>query len=289
MTSDFKWDAQGRPVKPGIIGLGAQKSGTSWLSKMLAQHGRVWVPPVQEVHFFNYRFIEKHRYWIKWHYRQTPVDIMNDYALRKEVMPPEVEDYLRVICASNRMYSNHWYKRIFAPAPQGVSGMDMTPEYSALPEEAIAFMLKFLPKARFIYLVRDPVDRAVSQMRMNLMREKRLPADRKAWLAEADAPVLLARGDYASYIPRWQKYAGKKLLVLPYGTIRRDPLSVMRRIEDFLELDEWQYKGLDQRVFATPDRIQVPDYVRDALKERFSDQYQYLEAAFGTDFLRAIT
>lgn len=289
MTPKLKWDAEGRPEKPEIIGLGAQKAGTSWLSQMLAQHAQVWMPPMKEVHFFNYRFIEAHRYWIKWHYRQTPVDIRNGYSRRKEAMPPEVEDYLRVMCASNRMYSNHWYKQIFAPTPQGAVGLDVTPEYSTLPEEGVEFMLKFLRKARFIYLVRDPVDRAISQMRMNLMREKRLPADSKAWLAEAEAPVLLDRADYAAYIPRWQKHAGERLLILPYGAIRRDPLSVMRRVETFLDLPEWQYEGLSERVFATPDRIQVPDYVEEALKERFSMQYQYLETAFGSEFLRAIT
>lgn len=285
----LKWDAEGKPRKPEILGIGAQKAGTSWLSQMLGQHPRIWTPPLKEVQFFNHRFIEAQRYWIAWHYRNKPVEIRARYARRAEVMPAEMDDYLRKIASSPQMFSNHWYKQVFAPTPPKARGMDVTPEYSGLPDDGVDFVAKFLPKARYLYLIRDPVDRAVSQLKMNLLREGRRPGTRADWMEEIAAPVLADRGDYAAYIPRWQARVGDRLMILRYGDIARDPEGLMRLIEVFLDLPEWDYRGLEQRVFATPDKITVPDYARDALKDRLAGQYDYLRATFGADFLAAIT
>ncbi len=287
MTLSLKWNPQGAPRKPEIVGIGAQKAGTSWLSHMLGQHSGVWGTPLKEVHFFNHRFIAAHRYWISWHYRQKPVEIRARFQRRAEVLPAVMDDYLRSICAGAQMYSNHWYKQVFAPAPEGTKPMEVTPEYSALPAEGVDFVARFLPRARFIYLVRDPVDRAVSQLRMNLLRERRRPDSPAAWAGEIATPVLAERGDYATYIPRWQARLGDRLLVLPYGDIARDPLALMRRIEGFLDLPPADYADLGLRVFATPDGIAVPDPARAALRERLAGQYDYLRDAFGEDFLAA--
>lgn len=287
MALPLKWNSDGKPRKPEILGIGAQKAGTSWLSHMLGQHPQVWATPLKEVHFFNHRFIEAHRYWIAWHYRQKPAEIRARFQRRAEVLPAVMDDYLRAVCASTQIYSNHWYKQVFAPAPEGAKPMDVTPEYSTLPAEGVDFVARFLPRARFIYLVRDPVDRAVSQLRMNLLRERRRPDSPAAWAEEVANPVLAERGDYAAYIPRWQARVGGRLLVLPYGDIARDPLALMRRVEGFLDLPPADYADLGLRVFATPDGITVPDHAREALRERLAGQYAYLRAAFGADFLAA--
>ena len=285
----MNWDTEGRPRKTEIIGIGAQKSGTSWLSQMLGQHPRVWTPPMKEVQFFNHRFIEGHRYWIRWHYRNKPVEIRARHARRGEEVPPVMDAYLHRICSGPQMFSNHWYKQVFAPTPPHARAMDVTPEYSTLPEEGVDFVARFLPRARYVYIIRDPVDRAISQMRMNLLREKRRPASDAEWLDEAASPVLGDRGDYAAYVPRWQERVGERLLILPYGDIARDPLALMRRVEAHLKLPEWDYRGLRTRVFATPDGIEVPGLARAALRERFAGQYAFLERRFGADFLTAIT
>ena len=39
---------------PDFIGIGAQKAGTTWLYDMLAQNPSIWLPPLKEVHYFDY-------------------------------------------------------------------------------------------------------------------------------------------------------------------------------------------------------------------------------------------
>lgn len=137
MTGAAAWDPAGRPRKPGALCIGVQKAGTSWLAQMLGQRPQVWIPPFREVQFFNHLFISGHRRWIGWHCRQKAQEIRDRHARRGTPVPVELDAYLDGI-TRGKMFHNHWYKRVFAPAPGHALPMDFTPEYSTLPEAIAA-------------------------------------------------------------------------------------------------------------------------------------------------------
>lgn len=280
------FDPEGKPRKPGLLCIGAQKSGTSWLAQMLGQHPQIWIPPFKEVQFFNYRFLPGHRRWIGWHYRNKPDEIRKRHAMRGFEMPAELDAYLDGL-VTGQMFHNHWYKRVFAPAPPHAIAADFTPEYSGLPEEGVDFVAEFLPKTRIIYLIRHPVDRAISQLKMNLSREKRHPASLEEWLAEVENPVLDERGDYARYLPRWRKRF-PDMLVLPYGRIARDPADLIAEIEDYLQIGPYLYHGLGNRVFVAPKGFAPPPEAIARLSERLAPQIAFLNAEMGADFTALI-
>lgn len=283
-----KWDPEGRPRKPAVVGIGAQKAGTTWLGQILSQHPGLWTPPFKEVQFFNARYIPEHMGWLPWHFRRGKVNIQKRYTARAEDMPRELARYLDRI-TREPMFTNHWYKQVFAPAPAGTMPVDITPEYSTLPEEGVEFVSKFLAGTKFIYLIRHPVDRAVSQMKMNITRAGRKPQSVDDWLGEIEDPVLYDRGDYATYIPRWQRFFGKqKLLILPFGAIHKDPLGVMRRIEQFLGIAAHDYRNLGAKVFASSSALSVPPEVRAELRKRLEPQFAFLEQQFPKEFVAAI-
>ncbi|HRO14922.1 MAG TPA: sulfotransferase [Paracoccus sp. (in: a-proteobacteria)] len=279
-----KWDADGRSKKPAIVGIGAQKAGTTWLSQMLSQHPQVWTPPFKEAQYFNYLYCPEHRDWLPWHFRRARQNQQKRHDARGETMPAPLSAYLDRI-TRGEMFTNHWYKQIFAPAPEGVQPCDITPEYSTLPDEGVEFVAKFLPKARFIYIIRHPVDRAVSQLKMNLTRKGRKPATLDAWMQEIEDPVLLDRGDYAAYVPRWRAHFGEdRLLIVPFGQIARDPVGLLRRIEAFTGLPAHDYRNADAKVFAAPSGLSVPPEARAALRAKLAGQFDFLEAQFGCEF-----
>lgn len=276
-------DPAGLPRKPGALCIGAQKAGTSWLAQMLGQHPQAWVPPFKEVQYFNHLFIPDHRRWIGWHYRQKPQEIRDRLARRGLAMPADLETYLTGL-TRGKMFHNQWYKRIFAPAPAGAMPIDVTPEYSTLPEAGVDYVAKFLPRARIIYLIRHPVDRALSQLRMNLTREKRRPASLADWMAEIDNPVLYDRGDYAAYLPRWQRHF-PEMLVLPFGRIGRDPQAVMEAVESFLGIGPWSYANLCEKVFAGSAPLHPPPEAVERLERRMAPQLAFLADRLGAGFL----
>lgn len=277
------FDPEGQPRKPGALCIGAQKAGTSWLAQMLGQHPQIWIPPFKEVQYFNHLHVPEHRRWIGWHYRNKPQEIRERHARRAVPLEPALDDYLRAI-TSGRMFHNQWYKRVFAPAPAHATPMDFTPEYSTLPEAGVDAVRALLPQARVIYLIRHPVDRAVSQLRMNLRREGRVPRTVADWLAEVANPILDERGDYAAYLPRWQaRYPD--MLVLPFGQIARAPHAVMDAVEAHLGLGPGFYADLDRKVFAAAPGLMPPPEALAALESRLAPQLTFLHDRLGSDFV----
>lgn len=285
ITISPAFDAQGVPRKPGALCIGAQKAGTSWLAQMLGQHPQVWIPPFKEVQFFNHRHQPEHRRWITWHYRNKHAEIRDRHAVRGMPVPPELDTYLDGL-TTGRMFHNQWYKRVFAPAPAHAMPMDFTPEYSGLPQAGVDDVADFLPKARVIYLIRHPVDRAVSQLRMNLRREKRAPQTTADWLTEIENPLLAERGDYAAYLPRWQTRF-PDMLILPFGRIATAPDQIMDAVEDHLGIGPYPYSSLRQKVFANPSGIRPPPGAVAALTERLTPQIDFLTRHLGADFVAA--
>ena len=41
------------PRMPSFLGIGAARSGTTWLHENLRHHPQVWVPPAKELHYFD--------------------------------------------------------------------------------------------------------------------------------------------------------------------------------------------------------------------------------------------
>lgn len=282
------WDVEGRPRKPAIVGIGAQKAGTTWLSQILSQHPRIWLPPFKEAQFFNARFVPEHMQWLPWHFRRGKLNILKRYETRNQPVSPELERYLDRV-TREPMFTNHWYKQLFAPAPADCLPLDVTPEYSTLPPEGVEFVARFLHRSKFIYILRHPVDRAISQLKMNLTRWRRKPATIDDWMVEIQDPVLLDRGDYETYVPRWQSHFGPdQLLILPFGMIRRDPLGLMRRVESFAGLAPHDYANLGAPVFAGPKGFVVPDPVRAALRVKLESQFDFLERSFPKEFVDMI-
>ena len=84
------------------------------------------------------------------------------------------------------------------------------------------------PPVKIIYIVRDPFDRALSQIRMNAER-RGISGNGADWLALAREPDIASRGAYATYVPRWEAaFPEEDVLFLPYKRIGNDPAGVMR-------------------------------------------------------------
>ncbi|MFD1795056.1 hypothetical protein FQV27_14730 [Paracoccus aurantiacus] len=279
------WDADGKPRKPRVLCIGAQKAGTSWLHEQLNAHPKIWTTPFKEVHYFNARHRPQDRKWLPWHFREAVRATEKRFAARGQEMPDEMVRYL-VDMTAEPMFTPNWYRRAFAAAPRGMLPLDTTPEYSTLPEAGVADVAAFLPRAKFIYLIRDPVSRAISQLRMNLGRRKLLPKNPEGYLRHIDDPDLADRGDYASFIPRWQAHFGRdRLLILPYGRISTDPEGVMREVEAFLGIARHAYPKLGARVHAGRAAPPVPDELPALLRDRFAGQYDFLRERFGPAFV----
>ena len=57
---------------PDFIGIGAQKSGTSWLFKNLRKHPQLYFPETKEIHFFDWYFYKGLNWYCK-HFKDADI------------------------------------------------------------------------------------------------------------------------------------------------------------------------------------------------------------------------
>lgn len=269
--------------KPDVICIGAQKAGTSWLHSMLASRHDFWAPPLKELHFFDHKFLPSNRRWTASHIKRG-IEHAKANHLRKKNPDPEYLDYLAKI-AKKPMFNGNWYKYIFSRAPEDKICFETTPEYCTVPPEGVEFIKRFLPKTKFIYIIRSPVERAISQIKMNARRRGEQPRGLEDWVELAANPEIKIRGDYKSYVDRWDRAFGEeRVLYLPFNLIASDPKEIMLAVEDFLRIPKIEY-GCIRKVVHKGADMNVPKEIWSNFENQFSDQILFLEERFGKEFV----
>jgi Sulfotransferase family len=207
---------------PDFLCVGAQKAGTSWLYSQLAEHPDFWMPPFKELHYF-------------------------DQLARTHTSPPRPRDtrdrcFLeRLTRLNSRSYIDvEEYARLFEAKGPLLSG-DITPAYSMLSEELIERIVTRFPDLKVIFLARDPVDRAWSQLSMGVRLRNISSFD----VTDADAvirtlltPGVLLRSYPSKTVARWKRYVPpERFRVYFFDDLEKNPSELRRSILLFLGAD----------------------------------------------------
>jgi hypothetical protein len=214
-------------LKPRFIIIGAQRCGTTSLYNYLGEHPLIAPAEAKEVHFFDIEF-EKGWHW----YRQRfPSRLDPAFAERERG---------RLITGEASPYY------IFHPL---------------VPRRLAAA----LPDVKLLAILRNPVDRAISQYHHEIRQgtetlsfedaiaaeETRLKGERERILGDPTYHSLSyqshsyrARGCYMDQLDEWLKFFPRQnLLVLLSETFYADPSATLRRVTDFLGLPELPPRG----------------------------------------------
>ena len=273
---------RGRPAPPprgpDFFCIGAQKAGTTWLHANLRRHPGVWLPPLKEVQYFNQIHLPGHRGWTQKHRDERIGPRLISYLRRTE--RPNLAFVRLMAHLLDPQVDDDWYRKIFAQAgPDRICG-EMTPEYSLLPEAGIEHLLRVSPQARIILLMRDPIDRGWSQLRM-LARRRGDGAVEMA-LLEQVAAELVARADYPSIIDRWQARVGPaRLFTAFFERIATDPEGLLKAVTGFLGLEDRAAEFPAAReVVHEGQRIDIPAPIHDRLRALLEPVYDAMARRF---------
>ncbi|MEL6377703.1 MAG: sulfotransferase [Pseudomonadota bacterium] len=187
-------------MKPDFIVIGTEKGGSTWLYDVLRAHPDVFLPDVKELHFFN----------------------------RFDSNGQEIDKFSR--------YGTEWYLEYFEGAEGHKAIGEATPLY--LSDELAAERIQsVLPEARFIAVLRHPVDRFKSHYRMAKAKSHIDGTVRDTF---RDHPVeFLERGLYARHLRRWfDIFDQEQFLILTYDDLRDDPVSLLKTVAEWLGVDE---------------------------------------------------
>jgi Sulfotransferase domain. len=275
---------------PSFLCIGTQKAGTSWLYEQLRQHPNIWMPPIKELHYFDHLYCESSRNWSKWHIKHSAKRI-----IKHEINSNNATnfDYIRYIAslASEPMLTEAWYKKAFdRPAAKNKVVGDITPEYCQIGDEGISYLKGLLTDVKILWIIRDPFERMLSQLRMNAERQgvnEASPTEK--WMELAYSPDILSRGNYLDYIPRWEaQFSEDNLRYIPFKHIADQASHVLQNIEDFIGVQNWDgYASPEKKIHAT-QAFDLTEEVKVYLQQQCQPQYDFLSAHFDADFVNAI-
>lgn len=274
--------------QPDFICIGAQKAATTWLARNLGQHPGVWLPFAKELHCFDLKDQQSLREWRRRH----AANLARKIEKARQMGALGRIAYLEGLTGEDFILTDDWYRKVFAHRPKGAITGEFTPRYATIDETAIDRLLSLAPDARFIYLIREPVERAISQFRMHV--ERTPAAGRKPETIDAAARAWAARraylaSDYAAHIPRWEsKVQRERILYLPFGKVRSAPFELLGEVERFLGLRTFpDYPRAKSRVHASR-RAEPPAWLRAHLAADLAPQAAFLKERFPPEFVAAL-
>lgn len=221
---------------PLLLCMGAAKAGTSWLYRALHDHPACRLPAVKELHYWD---------TFEAGARVRQVAAFRARLAEIEVGRTEAEEAGRGWQAANRArQADHMraliemlegprendalYRGYLEAIGQDHLTADMTPSYALLAPRRLARLVAALPGAAFVYLLRDPLARLWSHVRMQAARQN-APA---AAIEEAANRLLRRvveagqerqiadRGDYAGAIDRLRA-------TIPDGRLRIETIETV--------------------------------------------------------------
>jgi sulfotransferase family protein len=204
---------RGNGALPNLIVIGAQKCGTSSLHYYLDLHPEIEMSSPKELNFFTAE---------------------EGFDPEPFAVEPADRELLRPMANWSR--GLEWYQRHFNP--QALVRGESSPAYASPWEQGVAErMAHVVPDARLIFMVRDPIDRAVSSYRhlRALGRERRPVAD----ALRGSPGVYLGRSSYASLLrPFLDRFPRSRILVLRQEDLLSRRRETIRVAFEFLEVEE---------------------------------------------------
>src|SRR5690349_22303741 len=171
--------AQERPL-PTFLGVGAPRTGTTWLSSNLRRHPEIWMTPVKEVHYFDKRHLKRSdNPFYQRHLRKRMRRYRKLDTYRKAIRPGD-SGFLRNARWDAHFFlpkrDNDWYQGVFRPEPGQIAG-EITPAYSTMKVRVVKEIHGINPDMRIIYLLRDPIERSRSSALMSLSKRAGRPPE----------------------------------------------------------------------------------------------------------------
>lgn len=274
-----------------MFGVGATKAGTSWLHRYLCDHPQCDLPQIKELHYFDRisePFLEKELTRLATVRANLLAESLMAKGPRADRLVARVDEVEAWIEVMKRGAIEHDAYLAFlgrnADAGTRLVG-DITPAYGLLDEDVLAQMAAMAPDTRFVMLLRDPLDRLWSNLRM--MAGWRLKDGEEVgekanrlfgrMLRGKEDPVI-ERSDYTAMLTRLQNVVPEDRLHIEFYETLFTPDAVTR-ICGFLGLDVAE-APFDRKVHASPPATLDPAYAPQA-RDLLLPHYDYVLGLMG--------
>jgi len=265
-----------------FLGIGVQKSASSWLWSMLKEHDAIWMPPRKELHYFDRNLTYPSPSFLA---SDKLEDRLNGEEAHNILFRQKVENELDTLNDNDiekitwykkyflePAYNDEWYKSLFEEGNGKIKG-EITPAYSILNIEDIRHIKTLFPDLKIILIFRNPIDRAWSQLRFYITRNiLTVHNDMDKIKAFIDSGIQETRGNYIQIFNNWTSvFPEEQIFIGFYDEIMENPKSFIGKISNFLEIDKEPLLNsnlLNQKVNVSVE-IEMSKEIKSYLVEKY--------------------
>ena len=273
---------------PNFLGIGMQKTGTTWLYENLRRHPEVFLPPRKELR----HLMEIAQGQVAGAGREIPLFQEMRRRYDRGFWLRNAKRLLTGRLGRDDLYWDwkhrrasradvHWYAHQFDHTRCPVRG-EISPKYHQLGDAVVDAVAELFPQLRIVLLLRQPVDQIWSQARMVLARERgRAPEEVEPAAYRAFFDHWRKRnGDYVEIVDRWSRAFGQEqLLVAFYDELVGDPAALFGRVCAFLGVEPLQDAGVRRFVNRGQD-AEIPPALREHLEAQWTPCIEGLVARY---------
>lgn len=230
-----------------FICIGAQKAGTTWLDANLRHHPMINLPPIKELHFFDeiehnhsqlHRLTSSHLLDIVWRYKlkNSIINLLKCKDMKNQLWKI---NFLLIPRKFNYIPKYKYCIESLRKFEKNIVG-EITPAYSTLSPESIFHIQKYFPKLKIIFILRNPVDRDWSQIKMNFLKfHKKKFMDKNLDEIKKFIGKKNKRSQYLDTINNWTRYYPQKQIhICFYDELVDSPLTFLNKILAFLGVEK---------------------------------------------------
>jgi hypothetical protein len=270
---------------PDFVGIGAQKSGTTWLYRNLRDHPQIWMPK-KEVHYFDQKINDtsfklrdrllggrpEDQAW------RQQVKHWTGVHLRKFSLPGLLWVYRYYMRPPN----DGWYAALFAAGGRKTRG-EITPNYSVLGREQIAHVHDLMPEAKIVFLMRNPIERAWSQtvMYFDKREGRRVEEVREEEFLDFTRSQSSLHTDYLRTLGNWGSFFPEEQIFVGFlEDVHFYPNRLLRRLYSFLGVRADGNKVIRRKIHSR-DVDTMPTRLATRLAKSHLEDAKSLEDRFG--------
>lgn len=292
---------------PDFMIVGPQRTGTTWLATNLRHHPEIFLSFPKELYFFNRLAEAKSSHSLHYERLNRGVWRKGLGSMIRQLIKIGYMDFYR----TGRRNANEleWYLKFFEEDDWGVSLVkrmvgeqtdlpgevpkvrgEATASYAVLEHGVIQDIVRLNPDIKIVLMIRDPVERAWSHAKKDLVRDgvrsfKEIASE--DFIEYLSSPYMIKCGTYTAAIENWKAYLKPDhLFVGMYDELRSAPAELLLRLYDFLgvEVNERYISQRVQNVINKTNEIEIPAECRTYLEDIYQEERSRLKSQYHIDF-----
>ena len=203
---------------PNFLIIGVQKAGTTSIYNYLRQHPQVYMSPIKETNF-----LEK-----DWEKVGREQNLYN----------------------SNGIDTWEKYCQLFADAKDEIALGEASPNYLFHYESSVERILKYVPEAKLIAILRNPIERAYSDYLMHIRDEIGEQLSLKAEIElRPRSSFLLKKGFYSTQLKYYfENFDNSQIKIYLYDDLKANPIKLMQDLYKFIGVDSSFCPDMSEKV-----------------------------------------